>query len=256
MNQASMCSLHSKSEPVDPARSFPPRRGPMRTNSLRSLALLLSIGGAIGVVNAQEQTAAVVAARVQTFYDQTTSVEASFGQHFWSRAYNRTQSSRGTLRASRPGRVRFDYATPAGKVVVSDRGSFLFYEPGENGGPGQYYRGDTDAASTALGFLIGTARLERDFTYSLRTTSASTPANTDGLELRPRRPSPHFRRIVLYVDNRPASLGVVHRVAIEDPEGNWNRFDFSGMRFNGGVGDDVFHFTPPSGAHEISAPGH
>lgn len=202
----------------------------------------------------QEVTAAVLAARVQAFYDQTTTVQADFRQHFWVAAHARTQSSRGTITIQRPGRIRFDYAAPAGKVVVSTPAGFTYYEPGDDGAPGQYTRGQTEGASAALGFLTGTASLSRDFRFALRAAGGDAPANTDALELRPRRADPHYRRVVLYVDNRPDTLGVVRRVAIEDPDGNWNRFDFTNLRFNREVSASTFQFQPPRGAREINAP--
>jgi len=198
-------------------------------------------------------TADVVAARVQAFYDQTRTLQARFSQHFWNRVYGRTQSSRGRLSIRRPGQVRFDYAAPSGKVLVSDGRQWTMFEPIE-GGAGQYARGDAAAASTsALGFLMGTARIT-DFNRSLRAPSATQPAHTDALELRPRRPDPHFTRIVVYVDNDPSALGVVRRVSIEDADGNWNRFDFQELRFNREIGAETFRFVPPAGARELTAP--
>lgn len=244
-----------------------------RSHARNALVLALSLGAPLAVelgldgalleprvAHAQDAqtavTAEIVAARVQTFYDQTTSVQASFQQHFWNRVYQRTQSSRGTIAIQRPGRIRFDYAQPRGKVVVSTPAGFVFYEPGDDGSPGQYMRGRSDGASAALGFLTGTARLDRDFTMSLARPSggAPPPANTDLLELRPRRPDPHFRRVRLYVDNRPATLGVVVRVSIEDPDGNWNTFDFSGLRFNREIPASTFEYTPPADARELTPP--
>jgi outer membrane lipoprotein carrier protein len=199
-------------------------------------------------------TANVVAARVQRFYDQTRTVQARFQQHFWIRAHARTQSSRGTIVIQRPGRIRFDYAQPSGKVVVSTPAGFTYYEPGENGAPGQYMRGTVDGASAALGFLTGTADIARDFRISLRSVGASAPPNTDALELRPRRADPRYRRVVLYVSNAAGTEGVVLRVSIEDPDGNWNRFDFSGFQFDRDVNASTFEFQPPSGAREITQP--
>ena len=69
--------------------------------------------------------------------------------------------------------------------------------------------------------------------------------------LTPRRADPHYRSIVVSVDNQPASLGVVRRVSIEDPDGNWNSFTFQELRFNRDLASDTFRFTPPSGAREI-----
>ena len=44
------------------------------------------------------------------------------------------------------------------------------------------------------------------------------------------------------------------RVSIEDPDGNWNRFDFAGFQFDREVGASTFEFQPPSGARELSPP--
>jgi outer membrane lipoprotein carrier protein len=204
-------------------------------------------------VDAGAPSAADLASSVQTFYDHTTSVEADFQQFFWTRVYDRTTTSRGRLRISRPGRIRFDYTEPSGKVVVGDGSQITYYEPGDDGAAGQYYRGSTDAASRALGFLTGTSRLDRDFTFVIH-PSTTGPAHTSCLELRPRTADPHFTRVRLYVSTQSETRGVVMQVAIEDPDGNWNTFRFSGFHFNRELAADTFTFTPPSGAREITAP--
>jgi outer membrane lipoprotein carrier protein len=221
---------------------------------LRSCSLALAFLFALAPAHAQDAvTAEVVAARVQTFYDRTPAVRVRFQQHYWSSAYRRTTTSRGTLSISRPGRIRFDYTTPSGKVVVSDGSSFTYYEPGEEGEAGQFWRGSADGASAGLGFLTGTARLDRDYRLRLRERSSSDPPNTDALVLVPRGSDPHVQQIVLFVSHAAGTEGVVMRVAVQDHEDNWNRFDFSSFSFDA-IGEGAFSYTPPSGAREISPP--
>lgn len=217
-----------------------------------SLALALTLFTAPALAQ-DAVTAEVVAARVQTFYDRTPAVRVRFQQHYWSSAYRRTTTSRGTLSISRPGRIRFDYTQPNGKVVVSDGERFTYYEPGEEGEPGQYWRGESDGTTAGLGFLTGTARLDRDYRLSLRARSDSDPANTDALVLVPRRADPHVQRIVLFVSNGSGTEGVVMRVSIQDHEDNWNRFDFSSFSFDA-IGASTFEYTPPDDAREITPP--
>lgn len=229
-----------------------------RVSSLASIVLVvssLSVASAPAPSVAQERpTADVVAARVQTFYEQTRTVQARFQQDFWNRIYDRTQSSAGRVAIERPGKIRFDYDRPSGKVLVSDAGAWTMYEPGDEGAPGQYARGSSAAASqSAFGFLMGTADLGQ-YRRTLLPRASSHPAHTDALELTPRRPDPNYRRIRLYVDDQPASLGVVRRVSIEDPDGNWNVFNFTELRFNRALAPGLFTFTPPEGAREIGAP--
>ncbi|MBN8609512.1 MAG: outer membrane lipoprotein carrier protein LolA [Deltaproteobacteria bacterium] len=199
-------------------------------------------------------TPELVAARVQAFYDQTRTMEARFQQHFWIRAHGTTRSSRGTVVIQRPGRIRFDYSQPRGQVIASTPAGYTYYEPGDDGAPGQYARGSVEGASSALGFLTGTTNMARDYRFALRAVGPGAPEHTDALELRPRRADPHYRRIVLYVSNEASSLGVVRRVSIEDPDGNWNRFDFSDPQFNREVSASTFEYQPPSGAREMTMP--
>jgi outer membrane lipoprotein carrier protein len=221
---------------------------------LRSCSLALAFLFALAPARAQDAvTAEVVAARVQTFYDRTPAVRVRFQQHYWSSAYRRTTTSRGTLSISRPGRIRFDYTTPSGKVVVSDGASFTYYEPGEAGEVGQFWRGSADGASAGLGFLTGTARLDRDYRLRLREPAGSDPASTDALVLTPRRADPHVQQIVLFVSRAPGTEGVVMRVAIRDHEDNWNRFDFSNFSFDA-IDAGTFAYAPPEGAREITPP--
>ncbi|MDQ3036936.1 MAG: outer membrane lipoprotein carrier protein LolA [Myxococcota bacterium] len=195
-------------------------------------------------------SASEVAASMQSFYGQRRTVQSRFTQTFVSRVYRRTQTSRGRLSIQRPGRIRFDYDEPSGKVLVSDGTSWTMYEPIE-GGPGQYSRGSTAAASTtAFGILMGTVDLA-DYRQSLRAPVRSDPPHTDALELVPSAPSPHYRRIVAYVDRRSEHRGVVRRVSIEDPDGNGNQFDFTELRFDQALDPSTFRFTPPRGAREL-----
>jgi outer membrane lipoprotein carrier protein len=220
---------------------------------LLAAAMLLAAPRAEAQVDAGTPSASTVASWVQTFYDGTTSLEADFQQFFWTRVYARTATSRGALRIARPGRVRFDYTEPSGKVVVGNGDAFTYFEPGDDGTAGQYYRATTDVASRALGFLTGTSRLDRDFTFVIH-PSTTGPAHTVCLELRPRAADPHYTRLRLYVSSVEATRGVVMQVAIEDADGNWNTFRFSNFHFNRGLADSVFTYTPPAGAREITPP--
>ncbi len=225
-----------------------------------ALSAALVIAAALpGVAQAQTSaetrtapSAAHVAAQVQTFYDQTRTVQTAFAQSHYDRVYRRTTTSRGVLTISRPGKLRFDYLGGDGKVVVSNGRTLTVYEPGDEGEAGQYMRAPvaSEGIPSALGFLTGDARLDSDFSFRLMDAARF---NWDGhvLELRPRAAQAAYHRVFLYVDANPASAGVVRRVIIQDHDGNLNRFAFSRMRFNRDVSASRFEFRPPSGARAI-----
>ncbi|MGF1469454.1 MAG: outer membrane lipoprotein carrier protein LolA [Sandaracinaceae bacterium] len=219
------------------------------------LAVAVLVGWPPTPAGAQpDADAATVAGWVQAFYDQTRTLSARFTQRYVNRVYQRTDLSRGRVRFKRPGRMRFDYDDPNGKVIVSDGSRLLAYEPGEDGGRGQYFERtlEDDQLSQALGLLMGTARLDRDFRFRLLDASRQGYADGYVLELRSRgRASPHYSRILLYVDGAEERRGVVHRVLIVDPQNNRNRFDLEDQRLNPPMPDRVFAWEPPEGARRI-----
>jgi len=219
-----------------------------------SILTLLSLAVCIAPPRLQAQRAPdahEVAAQVQGFYDQSQSLEARFHQTFYHRAYRRYVRSSGRLSLAKPGLLRFDYARPSGKVVASDGHALVAYEPGEEGGAGQYAEMPVSGAlSTAFGFLMGTSRIERD--YRVRLLSSRAYGTTDHvLELRPRRADPRIHRVLLFVDSRPQLAGVIRRLRIDDHEGNRNKFELRGQRFDRAISNARFHFTPPAGARRM-----
>lgn len=204
-----------------------------------------------------EPTADELLARVQAFYDQTRTVQASFHQTYYLRLYDRYERSRGEVVFQKPGRMRWDYAAPNGKVIVSNGERLMIYEPpdeDESRGQGFESRVDQNELPAAFAFLTGSGRLADLF--SVRSLDASRNGFSEGhvLELRPSEPSPHYERILFYVamvGEGEALAAVVRRVLIVDASGNRNRFDFSNLRFNRSVPDSTFDYRFPSGTRRI-----
>jgi outer membrane lipoprotein carrier protein len=211
-----------------------------------STALWLMPGAAAqGQVDAR-----TVAGAVQSFYNQTRGVRASFHQTYYHKLYDRYDRSRGSVVFAKPGKMRWDYGRPNGKVITSDGGRLIVYEPGDQGERGQCFEREMNQHQLpgAFSFLTGTGRLEEDFRFRLLDPRRQGYPEGYVLELRPRAASPHYDRILFYVLTQNARpTGVVRRVLIIDPAGNRNRFDFSEMQWNPSVSDATFRFRPPAG---------
>ena len=194
-----------------------------------------------------------VARAVQAFYDQTRDVSASFHQTYVNKLYKRTDRSSGKVVFKKPGMMRWDYAQPNGKVIASTGKSLTVFEPGEGGEPGQVIEQTIAQAQLpqALAFLMGTGKLETDFTFRLLDAAAEGFTTGDVLELRPKTPTPHFDRILFYVEKAAAVRGLVRRILIIDSSGNRNRFDFTGLKFNTNVDGTPFKYTPPAGTRKV-----
>jgi outer membrane lipoprotein carrier protein len=194
------------------------------------------------------------AAAVQSFYDQTKDLSASFFQTYVNKVYDRTDRSQGRVVFKKPGRMRWDYAKPNGKIIVAGGGRLMVYEPGdEPGDPGQVLEqafNETDLPQ-AMAFLMGTGRLAEDFTFKLLDAAREGYSAGQVLELKPRKPNAHFDRLLFYVESAPALRGLVRRLVIIDSSGNRNRFDFSAFKFNTGEPDTTFTWKPPATARRV-----
>jgi outer membrane lipoprotein carrier protein len=218
------------------------------------LAQLTRPGIAQNVAATDDPEAQAIAAGVQAFYDQTSDVTASFFQTYVNKLYGRTDKSQGHVVFKKPGMMRWDYDQPNGKVIVSNGKKLLVYEPGDQSGePGQVVEQNITAAQLpqAMAFLMGTGRLDQSFTFRrLDAAREGYPAG-DVLELRPKQPTPHYDRILFYVERTPALRGLVRRLLIIDASGNRNRFDFGDLKFNAGAAAKRFDWQPPKGTRHV-----
>jgi outer membrane lipoprotein carrier protein len=203
---------------------------------------------------ASDEKGLKVAEAVQSFYDQTKSVEAEFHQTYYNRLYDRYDKSKGNVKFQKPGKMRWDYDAPNGKIIVSNGKQLSIYEPGEDKEPGQVFERSLGANELpqALSFLTGTGKLVDEFTFRL--LDAEQQGFTAGyvLELLPKVKSPFYERILFYVDADPKRTGLVHRVLIVDSNGNRNRIDFKTPRFNRSIEAGVFNWQAPKGTRKVA----
>lgn len=203
---------------------------------------------------ASPDAARQIAATVQSFYDQTKDLSASFFQTYVNKVYDRTDRSQGKVIFKKPGRMRWDYATPNGKIIVASGGKFTLFEPGDQPGEqGQVIEQNFKESDLpqAMAFLMGQGKLEDDFDFHLLDAAREGYPAGQVLELKPRKPNPHFERLLFYVETTPSLRGLVRRLVIIDSTGNRNRFDFSEFKFNTGAPDSMFTWKPPANARRV-----
>lgn len=208
------------------------------------LALLL-----VGAPLAQAESTDVDALleRVQEHYESVSDYVADFRQVYESAALGEERTSQGRVFFRKPGQMRWDYAGPQERYLISDGRTLWVYEPAF----GQYYQESLRDSQlpVALRFLMGEGRLADDFTATM---GASAPEGEAWLVLRPRRSEGQFRELRLRIER---ASGRVREVVIFDPLGNVNRLTFSGVRENVGLPASGFRFEAPEGARRVEGPG-
>jgi outer membrane lipoprotein carrier protein len=219
---------------------------------------LLTLVGSGAAQESKPLDPAVVIGLVQSFYDQTTTLQAEFEQTRYTRLYDRYDRAKGKVVFKKPGMMRWDYAQPNGQVFVSNGKKLFIYqppEPGEKRGQLIERAVDEDQLPSAFSFLIGSGNLANDF--EVRLLEHDNEKFQDGyvLQLIPRRPTPNYEQLVFYVrtlTHGGKRAGIVQRVLIIDAAGNRNRLDFANIKFNRDVPDKRFSYRPPKGTERVT----
>jgi outer membrane lipoprotein carrier protein len=180
---------------------------------------------------------------VQKRYDSVHDLRASFEQTSFSAALGKETEARGSVVVKRPGKMRWEYAKPDGRIIVLDGASIRIWNPEEN----QLQIAAISASNvspTALGFLMGQGVLRDSFDAK----TVSEPKRSDvGLLLHPKGDA-GFESLTLWLD--PKSLQLRESVVV-DLFGNRTRVSFQSTVENGGVEPSVFEFAAPAGAEVI-----
>ena len=122
---------------------------------------MVIVAALAAVAQAQEkkpESAATVVARVQRYYDATRDLHARFDQQLASVSRAPSKAS-GEVWLKKPGKMRWDYAKPEKKLMVSDGTTLWVYVPEDE----QAYRQDLkgNALPAQVSFLLGEGKLDK-----------------------------------------------------------------------------------------------
>jgi outer membrane lipoprotein carrier protein len=201
------------------------------------------------VAAAQAPAAAGLAKKVDAHYNHLHSMETHYTERYQGMGIDRTET--GTLTLEKPGRMRWAYDSPPGKVFLLDGTNAISYTPGDAEAT-RFPEKKLDDLRSPLRFLLGHTELEKE----LRGLSV-TLVNLDGqtgytLWGTPAGMSQRVRAVGVTVD----ATGIIHVLRIEETDGAITIFTFSDMHENVPASDAEFRFVPPPGVTVIdgSAP--
>ena len=208
------------------------------TSRLLAAACLLALVGAA----APDDPAKTLAA-VQKRYDAVRDLRASFVQKSFSPALGKETESHGTVVVERPGKMRWEYAPPDGRVIVLDGSAIRVWNP-EDKQLQIASLAKSGVSPTALSFLMGDGKLADSFTASPLSETGHTER---GLLLKPKGDA-SFESLALWLD--PKTLQLRESVVL-DLFGNRTRVRFDAIAENTGVPASSFELPAPPGAEVI-----
>ena len=207
--------------------------------------LLLSLGFGPRQVWSQAApvpTAAGLARVVDARYNHLRSLRAHYSERYQGMGLDRTET--GTLTLSKPGRMRWAYDSPPGKVFLLDGKAAISYTPGDAEAT-RIPSKQLDDLRSPLRFLLGHTELSRELDELALSVGAA--ANHYVLSGKPRGLSQRVRSLALTVDDS----GAIDAMQIVEVDGATTSFTFSDIEDNVAVQPEQFVFTPPPGVTVI-----
>jgi outer membrane lipoprotein carrier protein len=184
-----------------------------------------------------------LARRVDRHYNQLHSLRAGFSESYQGLGIKRTES--GTLLLLKPGRMKWEYSSPPGKLFLLDGKYAWFYTRGTP----QVQRipaKELDDLRSPLRFLLGHTELQKELN-SL--TMAAAPNGCFNLTGQPKGQEKRVQRLTLTV----TAEGTITAIEAEETDGALTRFTFTGEQPNVAIPPETFHFMPPPGVPVVDA---
>lgn len=202
--------------------------------------LILAVEGwAAGTARPADAADAVSEARrVEEALNGVRGLVASFTQTVESPGLPRPQVEKGTVYLLRPGRMRFEYDVPKGKLAIADGRKTYLYLPEER----QVLVAPLDPRSPGSGVSILLNRIDLAATFSIG-WGPGPERGPRPLMLTPRAPRPEYEFLLLTTgtDRLMKSLTIV------EPLGSRVTYRLERVRQVDTLPDELFEFTPPAG---------
>jgi outer membrane lipoprotein carrier protein len=180
--------------------------------------------------------------KVDDHYNRLSSLRARYTERYLGMGLDRTES--GTLLLKKPGRMRWSYDQPAGKLFVLDGKFAWFYTPGDD----QVQRvpaKQLDDLRSPLRFLLGHTQLKKEL-GSLTVTQDSHGIHIAGVPIGMEQ---RIKTLTLDV----TSAGSIQHMRLEELDGAVTEFSFTQVEENVPARDSDFVFIPPKGSSIVDA---
>ena len=179
--------------------------------------------------------------RVQSFYRNSAGIVANFTQTLESRTLAGPQEEAGTVYLKAPGKMRWEYSRPRGKLAVCDGKKVFLYLPEDR----QVLVGameDLDAGALVTRLLLGSMPLDSQF----RVEGEPEPDKGEiwSLRLSPKKPDFPYDSLTVEVVSQN---GAIRRIGMLDPLGNHMEYRFDDIRVQKSLPEKLFTYQIPRG---------
>jgi outer membrane lipoprotein carrier protein len=194
-------------------------------------------------------SASFVLAKVQSFYDGTTDLQAKFKQTYVHPVYGTKKVTNGKLRVRKPGYMVWDY-DEASNADFWVEGDIVYVVESATKQVLRNDLRDSDVAG-AEKFLFGGNELTEDFLVKMAGDTLAKrygqPGHTS-IRLKPKKANAHYKELMLVVDD---GTGRVDAFVVLNQDTSTNHFELSGLDRNQALPEASFKFKKPSGYTQV-----
>ncbi len=195
---------------------------------------------------AADDTITPILKGVQDRYNKAKTLQVNFSETYTVQGRPR-QNESGLLTLRKPGRMRWDYTTPAGKLFLSDGKSVWLYTPDSKRVEKMKLKESEDMRAP-LAFLLG----KLDFQKEFRDFQIKSDGGT-GYVISAKAKS---EKLPYEAIQLTASKDfVITNLVVTGQDQSVLNFAFSSEKFNPPVNDSMFQFLMPAGATLVTQEG-
>jgi outer membrane lipoprotein carrier protein len=165
-----------------------------------------------------------------------------FIQAYAGRTRNTTE--KGTLFLRRPGRMRWQYSSPAGKLWISDGKDVYSYFPEQKRVEGSKFK-ETDDLRAPFAFLLGKLDFHEQFSRFEMTVDGS------GTKIVAFPKSDKL--LYTEIDFEVAPNFTIKRLLVKGQDGSATDYIFDNEKKNVPISDAMFRFVPPAGVEVVDS---
>jgi outer membrane lipoprotein carrier protein len=180
---------------------------------------------------------------VEARYNRTQSLKLDFSQSY-AGSKRPVQNESGVLYLRKPGRMRWEYTSPAGKVFISDGKEVVLYDPGDQRAEKSKLKESEDMRAP-LAFLLGKLDFKKEFkSFQIRVEGPDS-----WIVVEPKSENLAYTKVEFLATPE----GEIRRVRITGQDQSQLDFTFSNEQLNAPVAPTLFTFHPPPGVQVVEA---
>ncbi len=179
---------------------------------------------------------------VEQRYNRAKTLQVQFNEAYTVQGRARKSES-GELTLRKPGRMRWDYSTPSGKLFLSDGKDVYLYTPDAHKVEKTKLKASEDMRAP-LAFLLG----KLDFAKEFRDFSVKPEGESFLITAKAKTDQLPYSRVEMLVTPDYA----IRRLVVDGQDQSILTFQFTGEKINPPVNDALFKFQMPAGATLIT----